>query len=372
MEPSLRKQSGEWLHLSAQAWLIRLVGLAALVQCGPLELRAADRNREQFSFTANGQIATRFLRGSGDISGQQVKRRFNLDVDGCRWFLEVRREPDDGHGYVTSCDGTNVYAIQAGMTTSTNSQTPYWAGFIKRDSVPFHSGTRAQVVWIALASECYFASEMEGWISPAWLYLNRTFSSLNRERFQANIRWLGQDYKVPSSIECWADGLTYTENHKKVRAVAAGLGRIIAFRYSVQAETNVGAFAVMSSATMVSYHPRPGAKTEDDVVESIADELRVEELVSPSKRKSNWQIPIPGRVRIQDFRTVDAVNNQAVYDASGPQWPPLDEALRHASRSSPPIPTQKSNLSRATVLVILFGLTAALGAFLLRTRHPPR
>ncbi len=238
--------------------------------------------------------------------------------------VEAHTVPENGHPDVTTCDGVFTYATITGLTTSRNLPNyPSIAGSIKKDMVPFNSGTRADCVWLALASGCYLGAEKPGLLSPAWLEVNRTESSLLGDRFRAQIARLPGEPRLPQSINCWANGFGYGRDGRDKIALPPPLDKgYLCLKYRANATTNLAGLQIPVASTISFLRPRLRARDMTDIEEDIHVELSVEEASSPSTR-SAWRPVLGARTRIKDFRFVTAkgLSGSLFYETSAGPWP---------------------------------------------------
>jgi len=347
--------------------VFRVLVLALLLQASVMMASA--------SFSLRGHLTSQVYGNDTNTVVFSAPIAFAVDVDGCRWAISTKLIPDDGLGTLMTFDGKNVYALASTIVGPKTTRSPSAAGLVKREDVPFPCETRADCVWLALASHCYLDREQPGLLSPAWLAIGRTESSLAGDRFRAKIVRLGGKPGLPLKIECWSDGYV-ADGRQKFRSPEPFQDGSLCLLYQTHSTTNLGDLQIPRSSTVSFLRPRAGTKDPNDCRKIIDVEIIVEDATTPSIR-SNWQPALESLTLVEDFRLVDSALNDGsrIYTISDGAWlSESDPRVRTAPRKSGGIPVEgpRKTIVRWYVIGGFVATTLVFAAFVFRSRQSAR
>lgn len=298
-------------------------------------------SQAQVSFEGSGRLIFTIVQEDGRITQSNVVD-FKIVVQDCNWKIREIRLGDTNFDYFeASYDGTNLYKIsnyqsaaerfQGGVqaaggiiasATLDNSCVPH---FIDIDELP--------VIWFAYASSCCLKQRTTvDSFEPISLFGNQVaaFPFLLTGRFQLPFHQVRSSNSVAPDRAVWLDdGLVYSEEGP-VRKMSPPFDK--GFTNSVfqtLERTSVNGVEIPSHFTLVTYRPKIGAKTLNDLLASYLYEGWLSNSAAAKMSAVDFVLPLPGGTHVVDQRFIrDKPPIERVSYEVKTNWPALAEVKR--------------------------------------------
>ena len=267
-------------------------------------------------FGVRGLVEHTYYDWSGDVKWDRTTS-FQLDVQGCQWFVRLV-QPFDWTPYSeVSFDGDKTYWLQSLQTwvdklKATNASsipTNVAVGVVRRSAVPrFGFGHEVGPIWLAYASSCYFRSATSDVVeSPATLGV-LSGRDANPDCFLTQrAAWNLSSSRpfVPSRVVYFDSGTNWLgfKPSRYPKPFDAGFTNTF---FEVTAWTNVGDYSFPLRASMLTYSVNQSVGNSEPSLALIHRyRLTATNFFDPPLR-IHFQPAIPGVTVVSDERFNDA------------------------------------------------------------------
>jgi hypothetical protein len=262
---------------------------------------------------------------------REARYRFEVDVDGCRWF--IRAERTDGSlltATETGWEGGHIYSV----AYTRQVDNPEWTvqlGTVMPGPFPCRTEeTLVTVLWLGLASVCYFQTNtLAGQFPPLFpgyhpdLCLARYTLPAHFERNALPPFFLGRMAGV-------TDGVVRYWPQEGDRWLAPPLEKRLSppydqgntnFVYAVGGFRQVGSLTVPESFTFCSYLSKRSGTNRHDLARDYECTAQVTHAAVGPPR-SSYLPRLPAQTRIKDYRFVHDARpvGDFIYTAPAAQW----------------------------------------------------
>lgn len=306
---------------------------------------------EAYEYQVKGSLD--YLVGeSGTIA---FNREFSLAVSNCLWTVRVEAGDQRDIRYnQVMYDGESMYRYTAlDAATLKTGAINQGVAVIEKWDVPAEDGSFANMVWLGLASGCYFQKAETGKLAPLWSgnKLNKTLVGAEWESFKTSpylpkqVAYFQGPGRFPAP---------YDQGWKEAE-------------FTVVAFTNADGLTIPLEYTYTQFRPRQNAKDKAEVDRQYEVHVKVQ-AVSFIKGFPVTRPAVDGITLIGEARLSDKTAAQIVYTSTNQELPsqPEERAIKlNQERELASSESKNAKSKSKTAMFVIVSICLLSGVFLI-------